>query len=139
MKTTKPNGIGVLIEECQRATKSNEDTPRVPKALQVCYSINESIKGETLKTQKYQINTDFIFSEPDDDGAYTTHGTMEGEVFDTLEEAQAEYKEYVANADEGDMIDLVLIDVDEEDGWYDVVDYIECIGPVGYPDDINIK
>ena len=72
-----------------------------------------------MKTQKYQINTDFIFSEPDDDGAYTTHGTMEGEVFDTLEEAQAEYKEYVANADEGDMIDLVLIDVDEEDGDYD--------------------
>ena len=92
-----------------------------------------------MKTQKYQINTDFVFSEPDDEGVYTTHGIMEGETFDTLEEAQAEFKLMVENADEGDMIDLVLIDVDEEDGWYDIVDYLESVGPVGYPDDINIE
>ena len=91
------------------------------------------MKTETLK---YQIYTDFIL-DGDEDGYYT-HGCMEGEIFDTLEEAQAEFKEYVAGADEGEIIDLVLIEVEEPDGFTNVVDYLESVGPVGYPDDINI-
>ena len=87
----------------------------------------------------YQINTDFIFSEPSEEGVYTTHGLMEGEIFDTLEEAKAEFDKFLADADKGEMYDLVLIEVDEEDGWCNTLDYIECVGPIGYPDDIEIE
>ena len=91
-----------------------------------------------MKAQKYQINTDFIFLDGNPEEGYYTHGCMEGEIYDTLEEAKAEFDSMVAGADEGEIIDLALIEVDEEDGWYDILDYIECAGPIGYPDDVHI-
>ena len=97
-----------------------------------------------MKAQKYQINTDFIMGEADSlPNTYYTHGTMEGEIFDTLEEAKAEFDSMVAGADVGEMIDLVLVEGEIDDEGYfvdmhDVVDYIESIGPIGHEDAIIV-
>jgi len=101
---------------------------------------DHQIKENPLKAQKYQINTDFIMGEGPE---FTTHGTMEGEIYDTLQEAKTEFDSMVAGGDEGEMFDLILVEgeIDDEGyfvDWVDTVDYIESVGPIGHEDAIIV-